>query len=98
MPKQAIGVGMENKDNIIFIGRKPSMSYVLAVVTQLASQNEARIKARGQSISKAVDVVEIVRNKFAQDVKIANIQIGTDTLQTEKDKINVSRIEIVVRK
>ncbi len=85
-------------DDVIFIGRKPSMSYVLAVVTQLASQSEVHIRARGQSISKAVDVVEIVRNKFVQDLKIVNIQIGTDTLETEKEKINVSRIEIVVKK
>lgn len=85
-------------DNVIFVGKKPIMSYVLAVVTQLASQSEVRVKARGQSISKAVDVVEIVKNKFMQDLKISKIDIGTDTLQTEKDKINVSRIEIVVKK
>jgi len=75
------------------------MSYVLAVVTQLGKgQNEVRIKARGQSISKAVDVVEIVRNKFALDIKVTNVSIGTDVLEIEKEKINVSRIEITVRK
>ena len=64
------------------------MAYVLAVVTQLNSgQSEVQIKARGQSISKAVDVVEIVKNKFMPDIKIASISIGTDELETEKEKI-----------
>ena len=89
----------EKDENMVFVGKKPTMSYVLAVVTQLGKgQNEERIKARGQSISKAVDVVEIVRNKFALDLKVANISIGTDVLEIEKEKINVSRIEITVRK
>ena len=75
------------------------MSYVLAVVTQFGKdQKEVRVKARGQSISKAVDVVEIIRNKFVPDLKIADIQIGTDTLEVEKEKISVSRIEIIVKK
>ena len=89
----------EKDENMVFVGKKPTMSYVLAVVTQLGKgHNEVRIKARGQSISKAVDVVEIVRNKFALDLKVANISIGTDVLEIEKEKINVSRIEITVRK
>ena len=87
---------MEKNDNVIFVGRKPSMSYVLAVVTQLNSgQNEVHVKARGQSISKAVDVVEIVKNKFMPDMKVSSISIGTDTLDVDKDTINVSRIDII---
>ena len=74
------------------------MSYVLAVVTQFTSQQEVLVKARGQSISKAVDVVEIVKNKFMPDLQVADIKIGTDTLEGEKEKINVSRIEIKVKK
>lgn len=78
------------------------MSYVLAVVTQLTSQSEVHVKARGQSISKAVDVVEIVRNKFVPELKVTSVKIGTDTIEIDnsgkKENINVSRIEITVKK
>lgn len=75
------------------------MSYVLAVVTQMTSgQDEVHVKARGQSISKAVDVVEIIRNKFIRDLNVADIEIGTDVIEAENEKINVSRIDIVVKK
>ena len=57
----------ENTDeNIIYIGNKPPMSYVLAVVTEFKKDNanEVSIKARGRAISRAVDTAEIVRNRF----------------------------------
>ncbi len=90
----------EQKDNVVFIGKKPSMSYVLAVVTQFGDgQKEIQLKARGKAIGKAVDVAEIVKNKFVQDAQVKNIQIGTEQIETEnKDKINVSTIEITLAK
>lgn len=87
-------------ENVVYIGQKPPMAYVLGVVTQLANgQKEVFIKARGRSISKAVDVAEIVRRKFAQDAKVSNIEIGTEERQLENgQKINVSAINITLRK
>ena len=47
-------------DNVIYVGRKPPMNYVLAVVTQFNSgSDEVIIKARSRSISTAVDAAEI---------------------------------------
>lgn len=89
---------MKQDENIIFVGRKPSMSYVLALVTQLGTQQEVHVKARGQSISKAVDVVEIVKNRFIPDIKVKNISIGTDSVRIEEKDINVSSISITVTK
>ena len=89
---------MKNDDNVIYVGRKPSMAYVMALVTQLGTNTDVRVKARGQSISKAVDVVEIVRNKFSPDLKVHSINIGTDKLVVEGKEINVSSIEINVKK
>jgi DNA-binding protein len=88
------------KDNVVFIGKKPSMSYVLAAVTQFgAGHKEIHLKARGKAISKAVDVAEIVKNKFVQDAKIAEIKTGTEELEGEnKEKINVSTIELLLKK
>jgi hypothetical protein len=54
--------------NIVFVGRKPTMSYVMAVVTQFsAGASQVDLKARGKSISRAVDVAEVVRNRFFRD-------------------------------
>jgi len=87
-------------DNVVFIGKKPSMSYVLAVVMQFGGgQHEVHLKARGRATSKAIDVAEIVRNRFVQDAKVADIKIGTEELETEtKEKINVSILEITLKK
>jgi len=54
-------------DNIIYVGNKPVMNYVLAVVTQFNNgADEVLIKARGRAISRAVDVAEISRNRSLQ--------------------------------
>jgi len=42
-------------DNIIFVGTKAPMNYVVAVLTEFKKNNEVIIKARGRSISKAVE-------------------------------------------
>ena len=90
----------EKSDNTVFIGKKPTMSYVLAVVTQFnEGQTEIHLKARGKAISKAVDVAEIVKNRFVQDATIKNVKIGTEEIETEsKEKINVSIIELTLSK
>jgi len=52
------------EDNVIYVGNKPVMSYVLAVVTQFNDgSDEVVVKARGRAISRAVDTAEVVRNK-----------------------------------
>lgn len=87
-------------DNVVFVGRKPTMSYVLAVITQFTNGlKEVHVKARGRSISRAVDVAEIVRNRFLGDVKIKGIDIGTEEREVEGgNKINVSTIDIGLTK
>ena len=94
------GEQARNNDNIIYVGQKPSMAYVLGVMTQFSSgQNEVSIKARGRSISRAVDVAEIVRRRFMQDVKVKSIDINTEERELEgKGKLNVSTISIVLAK
>jgi len=92
---------MEDRDgNTIYIGKKGTMSYVLAVITQF-NQGAASvvIKARGKTISKAVDVVEIVKNKFVNTLKIDKIDISTEEIITENNTpMKVSAIEIVLSK
>ncbi|MEE8182526.1 MAG: DNA-binding protein Alba [Thermoplasmata archaeon] len=87
-------------ENIVYIGRKPTMNYVLAVVMQFNSgSDDVIIKARGRSISTAVDVAEIVRNKFVQEAKIKDIQISTEQLTGDEGRTsNVSSIHIFMSK
>jgi DNA-binding protein len=88
------------RDNVIFVGKKPTMSYVLAVITQFTNgEKVVHIKSRGRSISRAVDVSEIVKNRFLGDVKVKEITIGTEERSVEDgNKINVSTMDIVLTK
>jgi archaea-specific DNA-binding protein len=91
---------MPEKDSAVLIGTKPVMSYVLAVVTQFGGgRKEVVIKARGNAISKAVDVAEIIRHKFAKDVIIKDIKTATETMGSKEGReISVSIIAITLGK
>ena len=84
----------EKEDNVVLIGTKPFMNYVTSVVMQFTTKerNEVVVKARGKSINRAVDVVEIVRKKFLKDKNIGlkEIKINSEELENrEGKKINV---------
>jgi DNA-binding protein len=82
----------------IFIGSKPVMNYVLALMTQFNKPiAEVTLKARGRSISRAVDTAEIARNRFMPNLKVKSITIGTESVQDEQGKnINISSMEITL--
>ena len=86
--------------NTIFIGKKPIMAYVTALLMQFTSgSSEVTIKARGRAISAAVDVVEVCRRRFFEGkLQVKNITIGTEQLGEEGQVRNVSTIEITVTK
>lgn len=85
--------------NEILVGKKPQMNYVLACLTAFhEGAKEIIIKARGKSISKAVDVVEIVRRKFMSDVLVKNVSIGTDEVKVNDATRRVSSITIILTK
>ena len=84
-------------DNTVFVGNKPVMNYVLAVVTQFNNgAREVVIKARGKAISRAVDTAEIALNRFLQDVEKKSINTSTEIVETESGKTHVSSIEITL--
>lgn len=89
-----------SKDNIVYIGNKPVMNYVLAVVTQMnGGTSEVILKARGRAISRAVDVAEIVRNRFIPEAELGTIDISTEEVSgMEGASSNVSAIEIQLNK
>jgi DNA-binding protein len=87
------------RSNTVFIGRKPVLNYVLACMTLFKSgHGEIIVKARGRSISRAVDVVEVLRNRFMPNAEVVKIEIGTDQIDTDdRGSSNVSTIDIHVK-
>jgi DNA-binding protein len=82
--------------NTVYVGTKPTMNYVLAVVSQFNNGCcDVTIKARGKAISRAVDVAEIVRRRFVLEASIKEVKIGTEVLTGDDGaSANVSSIEI----
>jgi DNA-binding protein Alba len=81
------------QSNVILVGKKPIMNYVLACITQLSGTGkEVELKARGRAISRAVDVVEIARKNNIRVigpncVGIYDAYSGVDTIFLEVSKI-----------
>jgi len=88
------------EEHVVFVGNKPVMNYVLATITQFnEGVGNVVIKARGRAISRAVDVAEIVRNRFLPGVKVDEIKIDTEELDSSQGRqMNVSTIEIYLSK
>jgi DNA-binding protein len=91
---------MSLQEGSVLVGNKSVMNYVLATVIQF-NQGAKRvfIKARGRAISRAVDVAEIVRNRFLKgEVDIAGVRISSEQVGEGDKKRNVSTIEIVLER
>jgi DNA-binding protein len=101
--KKGVNGKMAGKQDVIFVGNKPPMSYVLAIITAFSASNSKAItlKARGQAITTAVDVAEITRSRFLKDLKVSKIAIGTQEMpprEGENRSRMVSTIEIALSK
>ena len=94
---------MTEKSGIVFIGNKTPMDYVLAIITGLSASNakEITLKARGKSITTAVDAAEITRHRFLKDLKVSKIALGTEEMPPREGDTRarmVSTIEIMLTK
>jgi len=78
------------------------MNYVLAIITLFhGGAKEVSVKARGRSISRAVDVVEVVRRRFLPDAKVKKVDIGTQQMTPREEggsPSNVSTVEITLER
>jgi len=93
----------QEQDNIIYIGEKPFMNYITGVMTQFKTKNQTEviIRARGKFISRAVDIAEFSAKRFLKEenIRIDNIKIDSEEFENkEGKKVNVSTIEIVLKK
>ena len=90
---------LARESNVVYVGRKPPMNYVLAIITSFSGSDAENVtlKARGRSITTAVDVAEITRRRFMKELKLGAITIGTEEIQQEEGGTrNVSTIEITL--
>ena len=88
MSEQHYNDDLPTKDNSIFIGGKPFMNYVTAVVMQFTTKDaqDVKIKARGKFISRAVDVAEVARKRFLSgQVDIENISIESEEFENKEN-------------
>ena len=90
------------RDNCVFIGGKPFMNYVTAVVMQFTTKDagEVIVKARGKFISKAVDISEVASKRFLEgSSEVKDIKINSEEFTNKEGKnVRVSTIEIVLSK
>ncbi|KKN48142.1 hypothetical protein LCGC14_0655860 [marine sediment metagenome] len=94
-------------ENVIYVGIKPFTNYVMALITMIArKKKEIKVIARGKFISKAVDIVEVAKNRFSSEenrIEIINIKTDSEKFiqrgeNGREREITVSVIEITVKK
>ena len=91
---------MSREPNVIYVGRKPPMNYVLGTLTSFSGSNaKVTLKVRGQAITTAVDAVEITRHRSMKDLSIGKIAMGTEEMpprEGENRARMVSTMEITL--
>ncbi|MEB3807183.1 MAG: DNA-binding protein Alba [Desulfurococcales archaeon] len=89
-----------HQTNVVYVGRKDVMNYVLAAIRLFSDgAEEVVIRARGTNICKAVDVAENIRNLFMKNTEVAGVNIYSEELEAQGGKKKrVSAIEIKLRK
>jgi DNA-binding protein len=91
-------VSMSDQQDIVLIGKKPAMNYVVACLTLFnAGRQTVTVRARGFVISNAVDAVEVLRRSFIKDLEIQKIAIGSQEFKNANGADSVvSTIDIVI--
>lgn len=82
----------------VYVGSKPVLNYVTAIVTAFQRSPSVNVLARGRAISSAVDVVEVTKRSFLKNIAVQDIRIGTERMGDGGDLRNVSTIHIKLEK
>lgn len=86
-------------NNVIYVGKKPVLNYCQAIIQTLHDYETAKLLARGTAISRAVDAVEVTKNRYLEGVRVKSIQIGTEELPSSDGGLrNVSHMTIILEK
>ena len=83
--------------NVIFVGSKPLVNYIRGVITQFSKRGakEVIIKSRGKFISRAVDIAEVAKRSL-ENIKVKEINISSESFETEGKKTNISTMDIIL--
>ena len=95
---------LDGKSGIIFVGLEDPFLYFPDMMSYFSREeiDEVHLKARGKSISNAVNVAEQFKNRFKKEiqVEVKNVEIGTEEVprKDRKGKIRMSFIDITMIK
>ena len=86
----------EKQDDLsVYIGNSPKINYITASMFIIKKNRFVSLKARGRAINAAVDVAEILKNKFVPEAEYEDIRLNTEQRPNPDGKTsNVSSIEI----
>ncbi|MBN2154740.1 MAG: RNA-binding protein [Candidatus Lokiarchaeota archaeon] len=86
----------KNDDELsVYIGNSPKINYITASMLIIKKNRFVSLKARGRAINAAVDVAEILKNKFVPEAEYEEIRLNTEQRPNPDGKTsNVSSIEI----
>ena len=93
-------VSVKTTQPTLYVGTKPIMAYVTTAIIQLSDNNRLFIKARGNSIGRAVDISQIIVRKMSNaGYKITDIKVGSEELNSNDNKLRqVSFISLEITK
>lgn len=93
-------IAMMCQGNMVRVGKKPVLSYVVACVTLFNSgKNEIMVRARGRSIPKAIEAVGMLRRSFLKELEIQSVKIGSEDIKRYNGReASISTIEITLTK
>ena len=95
---------LDGKSGSIFVGSEDPFLYFPDMMSYFSREeiDEVHLKARGKSISNAVNVAEQFKNRFKKEiqVEVKNVEIGTEEVprKDRKGKIRMSFIDITMIK
>ena len=81
-------VSVKKDQPTLFVGTKPIMAYVTSAIIQLSDNHRLFVKARGNSIGRAVDVSQIIVRKMSNaGYKITDIKVGSEELNSNDNRL-----------
>jgi DNA-binding protein Alba len=86
---------MSAEENVVVIGKKPVMDYVLAAILLFnEGYDEVIIRGQGDNVSKAVDVYNALQARLQDGIELVDVRIDS----IERGRRLVPIIEIKVKR
>lgn len=85
--------------NVVYVGSKPLSNYCRAILRAFNEHDTIILRARWASVSRAVDAVEVTRNRYLEGVLVDSIKIDTEKMRSTDGSIrHVSKMTITLTK